>query len=105
MIGGNVMRGISRVASTVPCVGQSPCFVCVSVVIGRSPWSRCRSAAQWEPAETAKGDEEAADTPGGHDEQVGDGEAGTSGVRVVRREQGGGEVTHGEDGGHVDQPV
>src|SRR3954469_14209786 len=108
MAGGNVTLGISRDASTVPCVGQSPYLVCVSVaMVVLLGLEMCppRSLAHREPAESTKGDQETADTPRSHDQQVGDGKPRTRCVGVVRREQGSGEGTHRKRYLHVDEPV
>ena len=61
-------------------------------------------AVEGQPAEPAEGDEQPCGAPGGDDEHVGAGEAGSLGVRVVGGEAGGCEVADGKHAGDLDQP-
>src|SRR6516165_5972453 len=104
---GNPIFGISLVASTSPWVAQCPVWVSTSLAMTLPGPVRLAadSPAERHPAELPQGDDQAADTPGSHYEQVSTGEAGPCRVRVVGGQQRGGEVADGEHVGDIYQPL
>src|SRR6266496_1769310 len=96
---GNWIRGISLVPSTGPWVGHRPLRVWTSAAMTHSfPKPNMRDLiAERQPAESAEREQQAADPPGPHDEQISAGEARPGRVGAVSNEQGSGEMSHRED--------